>query len=264
MLILLASVSGQCIEGARVLTGASINCIMAVSEDLFLGPSDPVPSLPTCEANCLLDELLSAPPSPPMFDTLTPPPPLSPPEGSLCTSTAGGSVTSSAGGSPAGCLAPEPLVELMPPPAMSPDPLMPQQMSLDHWVPTLTPPLPEPLSPPSGCDESRGLMATPPDWSPPTLAPPAKRRQARPRPYDKQARRQITEEERRQRKKEQNKSAATRYRQKKKEEQELISTDQEQLEAHNAQLKERVNTLTRELSYLKHLMKEVIKFKRSM
>ena len=54
------------------------------------------------------------------------------------------------------------------------------------------------------------------------------------------------------------------YRQKKKEEQELISTDQEQLEARNAQLKDRVNTLTRELSYLKHLMQEVIKFKRSM
>ena len=76
-------------------------------------------------------------------------------------------------------------------------------------MPTLSPPLSEPLSPPSGCDESRGLAAAP-DWSPLTLAPPAKRRQARPRPYDKQARRQVTEEERRQRKKEQNKSAATR------------------------------------------------------
>ena len=44
----------------------------------------------------------------------------------------------------------------------------------------------------------------------------------------------------------------------------MISTDQEQMEARNAQLKERVNTLTRELSYLKYLMKEVVKFKRSL
>ncbi|XP_037074625.1 activating transcription factor of chaperone-like [Pollicipes pollicipes] len=214
-------------------------------QDLFLdGPSVSGPSLPGGDADSLLDDLLSGPSSPAVFGTLSPLSPLS----------------SSDAGSPA---CPPEIMDLLPPPALSPDPLLPQQMSLDGWVPTLSPPPSDPFSPPVACEELRGQSAGP-DWSPPTLAPPAKRRQARPRPYDKPTRRQVTEQERRERKKEQNKTAATRYRQKKKEEQELACTDQEVLQARNSQLKERVNTLTRELAYLRHLMQEVAKYKHTM
>lgn len=220
-------------------------------QDLFMdSPAVSVPSLPGGEANSLLDDLLSGPPSPALFGSLSPLSPLSPPP-EAC--------------SPTGCL-PEPAEPLSlpppPPPALSPDPLLPQQMSVDSWVPALSP-LSDSYSPAPVAEEPAGLIQGP-DWSPPSLVPPAKRRQARPRPYDKPARRQVTEEERRQRKKEQNKTAATRYRQKKKEEQEMVCTGQEVLEARNAQLKEHVNVLTKELSYLKHLMKEVVKYKKGM
>jgi len=95
-------------------------------------------------------------------------------------------------------------------------------------------------------------------------ASPSRRRQNRPpRPYDKQQRRQVTEEERRERKKEQNKTAATRYRRKKKEEQEGNCMDLDVLESRNKSLKDRVSTLTREVSYLRHLMQEVLKYKRA-
>ena len=92
---------------------------------MFLGAAcDPVPALPAREANHLLDDLLSAPASPPMFDALPPAPPLSPPDS--CFS---GSTSTSAAGSPMACAAPEPVVELFPPPALSPDPLIPPQVS---------------------------------------------------------------------------------------------------------------------------------------
>ncbi|ELU02266.1 hypothetical protein CAPTEDRAFT_50541, partial [Capitella teleta] len=62
---------------------------------------------------------------------------------------------------------------------------------------------------------------------------------------------------RKQRKKQQNKDAALRYRMKKKEESSTISTECEQLEERNRELKDKVDTMTREINYLKSLMAEV-------
>jgi len=157
---------------------------------------------------------------------------------------------------------------MMTSPAMSPDPpAMPPQMTLESWAQPLTPPLSDFSPALSPASEGGYRMPTPPDWTSQALSPPVKRRQARPRPYDKQAgargRRQITEEERKLRKKEQNKSAATRYRMKKKEEQEHIGTDQDVLESRNGELKDRVTKLTNELSYLKQLMQQVMQYQRA-
>ena len=53
----------------------------------------------------------------------------------------------------------------------------------------------------------------------------------------------------------------SRYRQKKKEEHDLVSGDQEMLEARNKVLRGRVGALSRELNYLKQLMREVLRHK---
>lgn len=146
-------------------------------------------------------------------------------------------------------------------------PSYPAKMTLESWAQPLTPPLSDFSPALSPASEGGYRMPTPPDWTSQALSPPVKRRQARPRPYDKQAgargRRQITEEERKLRKKEQNKSAATRYRMKKKEEQEHIGTDQDVLESRNGELKDRVTKLTNELSYLKQLMQQVMQYQRA-
>lgn len=56
---------------------------------------------------------------------------------------------------------------------------------------------------------------------------------------------------------EQNKTAATRYRQKKRAEQEAISAECRQLEGKNEALQEKVDSLAKEIQYLKDLMEEV-------
>ncbi|OCT85498.1 hypothetical protein XELAEV_18023667mg [Xenopus laevis] len=56
---------------------------------------------------------------------------------------------------------------------------------------------------------------------------------------------------------EQNKTAATRYRQKKRAEQEAISGECRELEGKNDSLKEKVDSLTKEIQYLKDLIAEV-------
>lgn len=56
---------------------------------------------------------------------------------------------------------------------------------------------------------------------------------------------------------EQNKTAATRYRQKKRAEQEAISAECRELEGKNDALQEKVDSLTKEIQYLKDLMEEV-------
>ncbi|XP_070831560.1 cyclic AMP-dependent transcription factor ATF-4 isoform X2 [Chaetodon trifascialis] len=61
---------------------------------------------------------------------------------------------------------------------------------------------------------------------------------------------------------EQNKTAATRYRQKKRVEQELLGTELEGLEKRNHELKEKAETISREIQYLKDLMEEVRKHRR--
>lgn len=66
-----------------------------------------------------------------------------------------------------------------------------------------------------------------------------------------------TKSEKKQRKKEQNKTAALRYRQRKREEQEMLDKKQEELEKDNRQLRGQVDSLEREIMYLRNLMEEV-------
>lgn len=89
-------------------------------------------------------------------------------------------------------------------------------------------------------------------------APVPTKRRGRPSPYTKET---PKSSDRKQRKKQQNKDAALRYRMKKKEESSTISTECEQLEERNRELKDKVDTMTREINYLKSLMAEVYKAK---
>nr|XP_020441878.1 cyclic AMP-dependent transcription factor ATF-4-like [Monopterus albus] len=61
---------------------------------------------------------------------------------------------------------------------------------------------------------------------------------------------------------EQNKTAATRYRQKKRVEQEQLKTECDELEKRNHELTEKVESISREIQYLKDLMEEVRKHHR--
>ncbi|KAK2888726.1 hypothetical protein QQF64_029318 [Cirrhinus molitorella] len=56
---------------------------------------------------------------------------------------------------------------------------------------------------------------------------------------------------------EQNKTAATRYRQKKRSEQETLNSECSELENRNRELKEKAESISREIKYLKDLMEEV-------
>lgn len=62
-------------------------------------------------------------------------------------------------------------------------------------------------------------------------------------------------------KRDQNKVAATRYRQKKRSEANTIASQEEELEGRNKELKDKVDSLSREIKYLKDLMAEVFKVK---
>jgi len=62
---------------------------------------------------------------------------------------------------------------------------------------------------------------------------------------------------------EQNKTAATRYRQKKRVEQELLNDECTELEKRNHELSEKAESISREIQYLKDLMEEVRKHRRS-
>ncbi|XP_043208881.1 actin cytoskeleton-regulatory complex protein PAN1-like [Amphibalanus amphitrite] len=246
-------------------------CIPEDLQDVLLDGPDAgaVPSLPADAADCLLEELISGSvrENPGLFDGV-------PPVGEVVKPAES-------------VMPPQPLVEevgQMVPPLQqqqgalgSPQPVLlapapigfslspqqqPQQVALEPWSPTLCPSLDDsPISPSSECCSPE--LAPAPDWQP---GPAARRGARKPRPYDKPARggarrQPLTEEERRERKKEQNKNAATRYRQKKKVEHDLVSGDQEMLEARNKVLRERVGALSRELNYLKQLMREVLRHK---
>jgi len=56
---------------------------------------------------------------------------------------------------------------------------------------------------------------------------------------------------------EQNKTAATRYRQKKRVEQEVLLTECTELEKKNDVLRDKAESISREIQYLKDLMEEV-------
>jgi len=63
------------------------------------------------------------------------------------------------------------------------------------------------------------------------------------------------------RKRAQNKEAATRYREKKREEANAIQSEEDLLEQKNKELKEQVDTISREIKYMKELMADVFKAK---
>eukprot|EP00914_Ancora_sagittata_P022725 GHVO01045064.1.p1 GENE.GHVO01045064.1~~GHVO01045064.1.p1 ORF type:complete len:169 (-),score=37.55 GHVO01045064.1:277-783(-) len=115
-------------------------------------------------------------------------------------------------------------------------------------------PLPAIDSEPANCEPAKeeSLLAAH------LKAPVVAKRRGRPSPYPKDT---PKSNDRKQRKKQQNKDAALRYRMKKKEESCTIGTECEQLEEKNRQLKDKVDTMTREIDYLKSLMAEVYKAK---
>ncbi|XP_055993478.1 cyclic AMP-dependent transcription factor ATF-4 [Sorex fumeus] len=86
---------------------------------------------------------------------------------------------------------------------------------------------------------------------------------ARPKPYDPPGERMVAAKlkgeklDKKLKKMEQNKTAATRYRQKKRAEQEALTGECRELEKKNEALKERADSLAKEIQYLKDLMEEV-------
>ncbi|KAF0883137.1 cyclic AMP-dependent transcription factor ATF-4 [Hyaena hyaena] len=87
---------------------------------------------------------------------------------------------------------------------------------------------------------------------------------ARPKPYDPPgekaaAKVKVEKLDKKLKKMEQNKTAATRYRQKKRAEQEALTGECKELEKKNEALKERADSLAKEIQYLKDLIEEVRK-----
>nr|XP_020665798.1 cyclic AMP-dependent transcription factor ATF-4 [Pogona vitticeps] len=90
----------------------------------------------------------------------------------------------------------------------------------------------------------------------------------RPKPYDSPAEKKIPSKikgekriDKKLKKMEQNKTAATRYRQKKRAEQEALSGECRELEQKNETLREKADSLSKEIQYLKDLIEEVRKAK---
>ncbi|XP_069701530.1 activating transcription factor of chaperone isoform X2 [Periplaneta americana] len=126
------------------------------------------------------------------------------------------------------------------------------------------------VSPPSPCTSSSGSsygsgeeMCDDPEWIPTSIQLPTsgcmkngRKRAGISKPYSRPG-----VEEKRIRKKEQNKNAATRYRQKKKAEIEEILSEEKDLEEKNSELQLKVSDLSREIKYLKGLMRDLFKAK---
>ncbi|PNF27859.1 Activating transcription factor of chaperone [Cryptotermes secundus] len=113
----------------------------------------------------------------------------------------------------------------------------------------------------SSCDVAEETCDDP-EWIPTSVQLPAPdrlkngRKRGGTKPYSRPG-----IEEKRLRKKEQNKNAATRYRQKKKAEIEEILSEEKDLEDTNAELQLKVSDLSREIKYLKGLMRDLLKAK---
>lgn len=97
-----------------------------------------------------------------------------------------------------------------------------------------------------------GLSSLPPPQQPPPPPPPP----SRPAPYPNPA---TTRGDRKQKKRDQNKSAALRYRQRKRAEGEALEGECQGLEARNRELRERAESVEREIQYVKDLLIEVYK-----
>uniref|UniRef100_A0A8C3W327 Activating transcription factor 5 n=1 Tax=Catagonus wagneri TaxID=51154 RepID=A0A8C3W327_9CETA len=99
-----------------------------------------------------------------------------------------------------------------------------------------------------------GLAPLPPPQQPPPPPPPPP--DSRPAPYPSPA---ATRGDRKQKKRDQNKSAALRYRQRKRAEGEALEGECQGLEARNRELRERAESVEREIQYVKDLLIEVYK-----
>ncbi|KAM8791690.1 cyclic AMP-dependent transcription factor ATF-5 [Rhynchonycteris naso] len=96
-----------------------------------------------------------------------------------------------------------------------------------------------------------GLATLPPTQQPPPPPPPSC-----PAPYPNPA---TSRGDRKQKKRDQNKSAALRYRQRKRAEGEALEGECQGLEARNRELRERAESVEREIQYVKDLLIEVYK-----
>lgn len=86
-----------------------------------------------------------------------------------------------------------------------------------------------------------------------------KSKQAKQKRKPRQNRRTL--EDRQSRKKEQNKSAANRYRQKKKAEIEILQDEERELQKQNDKLQTQYNDISREVKYIKSLLRDAFKAK---
>ncbi|XP_069313519.1 cyclic AMP-dependent transcription factor ATF-5 [Eulemur rufifrons] len=151
---------------------------------------------------------------------------------------------------------------LLPPPSPPPPPLPPAP-SLPLPLPTFDLPQPPALDTldllaiycrsEAGQGEV-GLAPLPPAQQ--TLPPPPPPQPSRPAPYPNPA---TTRGDRKQKKRDQNKSAALRYRQRKRAEGEALEGECQGLEARNRELRERAESVEREIQYVKDLLIEVYK-----
>ncbi|XP_068826920.1 cyclic AMP-dependent transcription factor ATF-4 [Capricornis sumatraensis] len=97
------------------------------------------------------------------------------------------------------------------------------------------------------------------------LSPGALSGSSRPKPYDPPGEKMVAAKvkgeklDKKLKKMEQNKTAATRYRQKKRAEQEALTGECKELEKKNEALKEKADSLAKEIQYLKDLIEEVRK-----
>ena len=97
------------------------------------------------------------------------------------------------------------------------------------------------------------------------LSPGALSGSSRPKPYDPPGEKVVAAKvkgeklDKKLKKMEQNKTAATRYRQKKRAEQEALTGECKELEKKNEALKEKADSLAKEIQYLKDLIEEVRK-----
>jgi len=120
----------------------------------------------------------------------------------------------------------------------------------------------QPVSPPPQVPEAHQPLAS---YTPVSSPEPMPVTSYRSKPYERPRKpgtnkglpKEVIQLERKLRKKQQNKDAATRYRQKKKLEKTEINGECEILESRNAVLHEKVDSMTKEIRYLKDLLAEV-------
>lgn len=155
----------------------------------------------------------------------------------------------------------------------------PESSDVESDASHLSAPIINHVTPPSPSSSSlSGYEDSDPEWTPGNWkSPPSSPQENSPKarrskPYGRsnqndgtsnhsRRRSTVNVEEKRLRKKEQNKNAATRYRMKKKAEVEEILGEEKGLQDENSELQQKVSDLSREIKYLKGLMRDMLKAK---